>query len=64
MLNPILDAVNRLRAVRYTTWVYATRIPVEKLLTVKGFFNLSPLSTLLYQPEESYRQNSFIPPGK
>ncbi|WNQ11901.1 Ger(x)C family spore germination protein [Paenibacillus aurantius] len=61
-LDSILDAINRIRAVRYTTWVYATRIPIEKLLTVKGFFNLSPLSTLLYQPEESYRQSSFIPP--
>lgn len=61
-LRETMDTINRFRSVRYNAWIFASSSPLDKLFEVESFFNLSPLATLLYQPQESYRQSSVIPP--
>jgi len=57
-----LDGVIRFREIRYTQWVYGTNEPIDRLFTVTPFFNLSPLASILHQPEDNYRQRSYIRP--
>lgn len=57
-----LDGLIRFREIRYTQWVYGTSEPIDRLFTVTPFFNLSPLASILHQPEDNYRQRSFIRP--
>jgi spore germination protein KC len=60
--SEFMDGIVRFREMRYTQWVYGTQEPIDKLLTTKPFFNLSPLSSILAQPEDLYRQDSLIRP--
>ncbi|WP_279628529.1 Ger(x)C family spore germination C-terminal domain-containing protein, partial [Paenibacillus rhizosphaerae] len=53
---------HRYYEMRYTPWIFATKEPLDKVFTVTPFFNLSPLMSLLQQPQESYRQESDITP--
>lgn len=63
-IGELLDGLNRQRASRYTTLLYGTSIPLEKLFSTDYFFNLSPLSSLLYTPEPHDVQYTFINPLK
>jgi Ger(x)C family germination protein len=57
-----IDSIIRFREMRFTQWVYGTKEPIEKLFTVRPFFNLSPLSSILSEPMGAYRQDSDIRP--
>ncbi|CAH8705533.1 Ger(x)C family spore germination protein [Paenibacillus thiaminolyticus] len=61
-VNHMLDALRRYREVRYTPWVFGTKEPLDKLLSVTNVFNISPITSLLHHPEEVYQQSSFIAP--
>jgi len=58
----LIDALIRFREMRYTQWVYGTKEPIEQLFHVVPFFNLSPLSSILNEPEGTYRQRSTLKP--
>ncbi|PYI51381.1 Ger(x)C family spore germination protein [Paenibacillus flagellatus] len=61
-IDTYLDGLIRYRELRYTQWVYGTKEPIDRLFAVKPFFNLSPLASILHQPEDNYRQRSYIRP--
>jgi len=61
-LSQVFDMTNRSQEIRYTKWVYGTKDSLDDLFTVSPFFQLSPLHSLLHEPQESYRQFSFIRP--
>ncbi|EHB67204.1 MULTISPECIES: Ger(x)C family spore germination protein [Paenibacillus] len=61
-LSQVFDMTNRSQEIRYTKWIYGTKDSMEDLFTVSPFFQLSPLHSLLHEPQESYRQFSFIRP--
>ena len=61
-LSQVFDMTNRSQEIRYTKWIYGTKDSMEDLFTVSPFFQLSPLHSLLHEPQESYRQVSFIRP--
>jgi Ger(x)C family germination protein len=61
-LQNIFDLLSRYQELRYTPWVYGTKEKVEEILSISPFFNLSPLTSLLHQPLEIYRQKSYVPP--
>ncbi|MCP1309054.1 Ger(x)C family spore germination protein [Paenibacillus tyrfis] len=58
----IFDLTNRYREIRYTKWAYSSRESMEKILSVTPFFNESPLSSILHEPKETYKQSSYIVP--
>ncbi|MEF3304050.1 Ger(x)C family spore germination protein [Paenibacillus sp. GYB003] len=57
-----MDGLIRFREMRYTQWVYGTKEPIDRIFTVLPFFNQSPLGSILHQPEDNYRQRSYIRP--
>ncbi|MBD2863453.1 Ger(x)C family spore germination protein [Paenibacillus oceani] len=61
-LNELIDLVNRYREIRYTKWVFGTSEPIDKLFATSPLFNLTPLSSILHQPGEPFRQNSVVVP--
>lgn len=58
----VFDLSNRYREIRYTKWAFSSRDSLEKILSTTPFFNESPLSSILNEPRDNYRQNSFIMP--
>ena len=58
----VFDGLVRFREIRLTMWVFSTKEPLEKLLTVRPFFNLSPLSSILHQPGDNYSQRTSLEP--
>lgn len=58
----IFDSLIRYPEIRYTPWIFGTKVEIEKLFTTKPFFHLSPLNSLLYSPESNYSQRPAIPP--
>ncbi len=61
-IDPILDSQNRYYEMRYTPWIFGTNQSIEQLLSVTPFFYLSPIASLLHQPEDNYKQHSLIKP--
>lgn len=61
-LSELIDLVNRYREIRYTKWVFGTDEPIDKLFATSPLFNLTPLSSILHQPGEPFRQNSLVVP--
>ncbi|GAA3407723.1 Ger(x)C family spore germination protein [Paenibacillus hodogayensis] len=61
-IDDFKDGLIRFREVRYTQWVYATREQIDDVFVTLPFFHQSPLGSILFQPEDSYRQRSFIRP--
>lgn len=59
---PSYDILNRYGLVRYTKWVFGTREPLQDVLSNHALTGFSPLISLLHQPEEVYKQRSFIEP--
>ncbi|RIX52666.1 Ger(x)C family spore germination protein [Paenibacillus nanensis] len=59
-LGDVLDGLNRQRASRYTTILYGTSISLDKLFSTEYFFNLSPLNSPLYAPEQYETQYTFV----
>ncbi|MGG4155829.1 Ger(x)C family spore germination protein [Peribacillus muralis] len=60
-LGEFLDYAGRTELIRYNTWVYSVKENLQQAMTVNGFFNKSPIHTLVFNPEEVFRNNSFIP---
>lgn len=58
-LGDVLDGLNRQRAARYTTVLFGTNMPLEKLFTTDYFLNQSPLNSPLYEPELNESQYTF-----
>ncbi|KRF39197.1 Ger(x)C family spore germination protein [Paenibacillus sp. Soil787] len=58
------DSSVRYGETRFTPWVYSTDEPIETIFSVIPFFNVSPLASILLQPEESYHQRAYIRPLK
>lgn len=56
------DILNRFREFRYNVWVFGTKLPIKDIFTVKSILSLAPLQTILYTPEETHSQRSFISP--
>ncbi|MBD3921978.1 Ger(x)C family spore germination protein [Paenibacillus sp. PR3] len=63
-LAPVIDSINRYQEFRMTPWVFATRGDVREMLSVNGFYDKSPLSTILHAPIGTYSQSSNIEPMK
>lgn len=61
-LSPIIDSFIRYRETRYKIWVYTTKDPVEEVLLVRPVLNKAITLSKLSDPENSYKQESFIPP--
>ncbi|WP_246131957.1 Ger(x)C family spore germination protein [Paenibacillus hemerocallicola] len=57
-----MEGLIRFREMRYTQWVYGTKEPIDRVFLMIPFFNQSPLGSILHQPEENYRQRSYIRP--
>jgi spore germination protein KC len=62
VLQDVLDVIARYNEIKPTLWVYATDEPLEKLFEATPFLNTTPYYSLLSNPEEIFRQNSFIRP--
>ncbi|MGE7274790.1 Ger(x)C family spore germination protein [Brevibacillus panacihumi] len=61
-VNDVLEFINRYREVRYISWLFSTRVPLDETLMTTAFFRLSPKATILHNPEQNYKQRSIIPP--
>lgn len=57
-----MEGLIRFREMRYTQWVYGTKEPIDRVFMMIPFFNQSPLGSILHQPEDNYRQRSYIRP--
>ncbi|KZR56742.1 hypothetical protein A3781_20600 [Bacillus badius] len=53
---------DRYRETRYTTWIYATKEPLKKLLTSTPPLTISTYFSRLSDPQAAYEQSSFIRP--
>ncbi|RJE88695.1 Ger(x)C family spore germination protein [Paenibacillus sp. 1011MAR3C5] len=58
----MIDMLNRYPELRYNLWIYATKDPVEKLLTTFSLYKMSSLYTILHNPLPNYKQYSVIKP--
>ncbi|MEX6699526.1 Ger(x)C family spore germination protein [Peribacillus frigoritolerans] len=58
----IVDYIYRNQLLRYSSNIFATKNSMDELFSINGFFNLSPLYTTLYFPDDVYRIISFIQP--
>lgn len=56
------DSLLRYREVRYTPLLYGAHDSLEDLMSVTGFFHLSPITTIEHAPQENYKQKSMIHP--
>lgn len=61
-LDDILDANNRQRASRYTSFVFGTREKIDKLFNSGTFFGHSHLMSVMYNPKRQYEQSSYVRP--
>lgn len=61
-LDEILDALNRVRVSRYTSWVFGTTSPIEEILTTSTFFSMPQTTSLIYSPRDQMRRANLIDP--
>lgn len=61
-LSPIIDSFIRYRETRYQIWVYTTTDPVEEVLLVRPVLNKAITLSKLGDPENTFKQESFITP--
>ncbi|MFD0958460.1 Ger(x)C family spore germination protein [Paenibacillus chungangensis] len=59
-IDSIYDSFSRYYEFRLTPWVFGTRSSIEDILNARGFYEQSPLSTVLQDPEGIYTQSSQI----
>jgi Ger(x)C family germination protein len=62
-IDDIMDGLNRQRASRYTSLIYGTKEPIEKIFTTDTFYDQSPLNSIMYMPQPLEGQRSFIRPS-
>lgn len=58
----IVDYIYRNQLLRYSANIFGTKSSMDELFSINGYFNLSPLYTTLYLPEDVYRSRSYIEP--
>jgi spore germination protein KC len=63
-ISVFTDGAIRYSETRFTQWVYTTNESIESIFSVIPFFNVSPMSSILMQPADNYRQRSYIPPHR
>ncbi|MEC0270408.1 Ger(x)C family spore germination protein [Paenibacillus anseongense] len=56
------DNLKRYREFRYTPWIFGTKESIEEIFKTPSFFQMSPITNILSEPEDNYRQKSFIKP--
>jgi spore germination protein KC len=56
------DNLKRYREFRYTPWIFGTKESIEEIFKTPSFFQMSPITNILSEPEDNYRQRSFIKP--
>lgn len=56
----IYDSLSRYYEFRLTPWVYATRQPIRDIFSISGFYEQSPISTILHEPKGIYSQTSLV----
>ncbi|WP_019422118.1 Ger(x)C family spore germination protein [Paenibacillus sp. OSY-SE] len=61
-VNKMLDTLLRYYGIRYTPWVYGTKESLSDLFTVPIPFNMSPITSILHNPEDMFKQHSYIRP--
>lgn len=59
-IGKIYDSFVRYYEFRLTPWVYGTRESVKDIFSTSGFYQQSPLATILHEPQGVYSQNSLI----
>ncbi|WP_419887192.1 Ger(x)C family spore germination protein [Neobacillus niacini] len=63
-MGSVFDGLTRYYEFRPTPWMFGTKDSVVDILSTTGFFNQSPLDTILHSPESSYEQSSSLRPIK
>lgn len=58
----VIDLFTRYREFRYQTWVYTTKNPVHDVLLVRPVLNKAVTLSKLGDPENTFKQESFIQP--
>jgi Ger(x)C family germination protein len=61
-LKNVKELIDRYYEFRYTPWVFGTKEAIDKLFAMTPFFYLPPIMSILHQPQEIYKQQSFIAP--
>ncbi|MBB3109826.1 Ger(x)C family germination protein [Paenibacillus phyllosphaerae] len=61
-MDEILDALNRVRVARYTSWVFGTRGDIVDIFTTDNFFGMPQTTSLIYSPTEQMRRSNVIMP--
>lgn len=61
-IEDVLDALNRQRASRYTSFIFGTTDDIENVMNTENFFNQSPLYSVLYMPRPHEKQYTSIEP--
>lgn len=61
-LDNVFDLISRYNELRYTPWVFGSSEDMNQLLSATTFFNQSPISSFLHQPQELYKQKSIVKP--
>ncbi|MFC4601237.1 Ger(x)C family spore germination protein [Cohnella hongkongensis] len=61
-VEDIYSSINRFGEIRYNILVYGTKEKLPDLFIQKSVFNLSPLDTILFSPEPTFKQRSYIMP--
>lgn len=61
-VGEVLELIDRYREIRYLAWVFSTRDPLDEVLIETPFFRLSPIGSILHNPEQNYRQRSILAP--
>jgi len=56
----IYDSITRYYEFRFTPWVYVARGSVKDIMQTGGFYDQSPLNTILHEPMGIYSQTSMI----
>lgn len=63
-LDHVLDELTRYYEYRLTPWIFATKDPIDKVLSTLGLFKQSSLETLLHHPDRSSKQSTMVRPIK
>ncbi|WP_158606584.1 Ger(x)C family spore germination protein [Paenibacillus ginsengarvi] len=58
----IYDSFSRYYEFRLTPWIFATRESVKDIFSATGFFERSPLNSILHEPKSIHSQSSYVTP--
>lgn len=58
----VFDTFLRFRETRYQIWVYCTQDSIENIMLVSSILDKSPATTKLNDPQNTWKQGSFIKP--